>query len=116
MRFIHHAVNGRREESLFSWDEERRFRLRCELDGAFFHIYLPKDAWRQQPSALTQSFPTPRDAIAYVPIVKRKDEDKFNGEYRTELTNLEIYDAMAETMNTGVAYQTRLDPQPAREQ
>ncbi|EEF63337.1 Eco57I restriction-modification methylase domain-containing protein [Pedosphaera parvula] len=23
----------------FRWDEERRFRLRCELDAAFFHLY-----------------------------------------------------------------------------
>ncbi len=25
----------------FKWDEERRFLLRCELDAAFFHLYLP---------------------------------------------------------------------------
>src|SRR5207249_6676033 len=25
----------------FRWDEERRFLLRCELDAAFFHLYLP---------------------------------------------------------------------------
>ena len=24
----------------FRWDEERRFLLRCELDAAFFHLYL----------------------------------------------------------------------------
>ena len=33
----------------FRWDEERRFLLRCELDAAFFHLYLQAEAngdWR----------------------------------------------------------------------
>lgn len=33
----------------FRWDEDRRFLLRCELDAAFFHLYLPAEAngdWR----------------------------------------------------------------------
>lgn len=47
------------------------------------------------------------------PIVKRKDEAKFNGDYRTKRTILEIYDALTESMQTGKAYQTRLDPPPA---
>jgi len=102
----------------FRWDEERRFLLRCELDAAFFHLYLgPEAEWRQQPAALTQSFPTPRDAVSYImdtfPIVKRKDEEKFNGDYRTKRTILEIYDALAEAMKTGTPYQTRLNPPPA---
>src|SRR5262249_46382643 len=25
----------------FSWDDARRFAIRCELDAAFFHLYLP---------------------------------------------------------------------------
>ena len=25
----------------FPWDAERRFEIRCELDAAFFHLYLP---------------------------------------------------------------------------
>jgi hypothetical protein len=25
----------------FAWDDERRFEIRCELDAAFFHLYLP---------------------------------------------------------------------------
>jgi hypothetical protein len=102
----------------FRWDEERRFLLRCEMDAAFFHLYLgPETEWRQQPAALTQSFPTPRTAVSYIldtfPIVKRKDEAKFNGDYRTKRIILEIYDALAEAMQTGKAYQTRLDPPPA---
>ena len=102
----------------FRWEEERRFMLRCELDAAFFHLYLgPETEWQQQPAALTQAFPTPRVAVAYImdtfPIVKRKDEAKNNGDYRTKRTILEIYDALAESMQSGKAYRTRLDPPPA---
>jgi len=33
----------------FPWDEERRFQLRCELDAAFFHLYLgTEQEWREQ--------------------------------------------------------------------
>jgi hypothetical protein len=47
------------------------------------------------------------------PIVKRKDEEKFNGDYRTKRTIIEIYDALADSMKTGKVYQTRLNPAPA---
>jgi hypothetical protein len=46
------------------------------------------------------------------PIVKRKDEQA-HGEYRTKRVILDIYDAMQQAMETGTAYQTRLDPPPA---
>ena len=102
----------------FRWDEERRFLLRCELDAAFFHLYLgPETEWRQQPEALTKAFPSPRHAVDYIldtfPIVKRKDEAKFKGDYRTKRVILEIYDALAAAMQTGHPYQTRLEPPPA---
>jgi hypothetical protein len=43
----------------FRWDEDRRFLLRCELDAAFFHLYLgSEDEWRQQPEALAMPCPT----------------------------------------------------------
>jgi hypothetical protein len=65
---------------------------------------------------LKASFPTPRDAVAYImdtfPIVRRKDEEKW-GEFRTKRVILEIYDAMQESIRTGHPYQTRLDPPPA---
>lgn len=101
----------------FHWDEERRFLLRCELDAAFFHLYLssPTD-WQHEPEALRDAFPTPRDAVAYImdtfPIVRRKDE-KQHGEYRTRRVILEIYDAMQEAMDSGESYRTRLEPGPA---
>jgi hypothetical protein len=63
------------------------------------------------------SFPTPRDAMAYItdtfPIVRRKDEEKYNGDYRTKRVILEIYDAMQESIRNGHHYQTRLEPPPA---
>ena len=111
----------------FRWDEERRFLLRCELDAAFFHLYLaaePSGDWQptedetpEELARLKSSFPTPRDAASYImdtfPIVKRKDEAKFEGEYRTKRVILEIYDALADCIRTGQPYQTRLDPPPA---
>lgn len=112
--------------SPFIWNEGRRFHLRCELDAAFFHLYLPCEAnggWKflesETPAtrqSLLAAFPTPRDAVAYImdtfPIVRKNDE-KAHGEYRTKRVILEIYDAMAEAIRTGKPYQTRLDPPPA---
>ena len=101
----------------FRWDEERRFLLRCELDAAYFHLYLGSPGERGTDSSqLREMFPTPRDAVDYVmdtfPIVRRKDEEKYDGDYRTKRVILEIYDAMQEAIRTGKPYQTRLDPPP----
>ena len=117
----------------FRWCEERRFLLRCELDAAFFHLYLPTEVngeWRmanradgcpydetpEQLTELKQHFPTPRDAVAYImdtfPIVRKKDEAA-HGSYRTKETILKIYNAMQQAMATGQPYQTLLDPPPA---
>ena len=119
----------------FRWDEKRRFLLRCEVDAAFFHLYLPADEsgnWRlarkikidgcpydetpEQLAELTRHFPTPRDAVSYImdtfPIVRRKDEKRYD-EYRTKRVVLDIYDAMQEAASTGEPYQTLLDPPPA---
>ena len=111
----------------FRWDEERRFLLRCELDAAFFHLYMPAEAngdWRraageteEDVTRLKASFPTPRDAVVYImdtfPIVRRKDEERYNGDYRTKRVVLEMYDAMQGSVCTGQPYQTHLDPPPA---
>jgi len=101
----------------FRWQEDRRFLLRCELDAAFFHLYLgPENEWLQQPDVLTRSLPAPRAAACHImdtfPIVQRKDMDVY-GRYRTKETILEIYGALAEAQRTGTPYQTRLDPPPA---
>jgi Eco57I restriction-modification methylase len=118
----------------FRWDEERRFLLRCELDAAFFHLYLPANAEGQWIPAhitvgdvrgetpeeleeLLRHFPTPRHAVTYImdtfPIVRRKDEEKYDDHFRTKRVILEIYDAMAKSIRNGQTYQTLLDPPPA---
>jgi hypothetical protein len=100
----------------FRWDEERRFLLRCELDAAFFHLYLgTSEDWKKEPDSLTSLFPTPRNAVEYImemfPIVKRNDEKQFRS-YRTKETILEIYDRMATAIAGGPPFETLLDPPP----
>jgi hypothetical protein len=111
----------------FRWDDERRFLIRCELDAAFFHMYLPAETdgrWRkadqeteEELGRLETSFATPRDAATHImdtfPIVRQRDEEEYDGDYRTKRVILEIYDAMQESIRTGEPYQTRLDPSPA---
>ena len=45
-------------------------------------------------------------------VLKRKDV-RNHGDYRTKLQILEIYDAMERAIDTGIPYQTLLDPPPA---
>lgn len=117
--------------SAFRWNHERRSEIRCELDAAFFHLYLPCEAngqWRvansewavgdetpKQLASLKEHFPTPRDAVSYIldqfPIVKRKDEEA-HGWYRTKERILEIYDAMFEAQRSGKPFQSSLNPPP----
>ena len=113
------------DDSPFPWDEGRRFEIRCELDAAFFNLYLPAEpggAWRpaegetsNQLSGLKRHFPVPRDAVAYIldqfPIVRRKDEAAF-GRYRTKDRILEIYDAVLAAQGSNQPYRSRLDPPP----
>lgn len=116
----------------FPWDPERRFEIRCELDAAFFHLYLPatrEGQWRparvadgnvvdetdKELAALKAHFPIPRDAVAYIlvqfPIVRQKDEGKY-GRYRTKERILALYDAMQEAQHSGRAWQSALTPPP----
>lgn len=112
----------------FIWDEERRFLIRCELDAAFFHLYLgTEDEWvKNGTRGLLEYFPAPRDAVDYImetfPIVKKND-NKAYGFYRTKDTILEIYNEMAQVSTENAAalaagrqptarYQTRLNPPP----
>ena len=116
----------------FRWNEDRRFLLRCALDAAFFHLYLPADEqgdWSparrsdgcpqdetpEQLAELKRHFSKPRDAVAYImdtfPIVRRKEEEKF-GEYRIKRVVLAIYDSIQVSIITKGTYRTVLDPQP----
>ena len=85
--------------SPFRYDPERRFQLRCELDAAFFILYLgtPEEWAREATPELKALFPTPREAVAYIleqfPIIRRKDEER-HSVYRTKETILKRYDEM----------------------
>ena len=96
----------------FRWNPERRFRLRCELDAAYFHLY---GIAREDVEYIMDTFL----------IVRRKDEAA-HGEYRTKRVILEIYDDMAAAMQraageatpvleTPPATVTRLHPRPRDE-
>ena len=107
----------------FTWDEARRFEIRCELDAAFFHLYLPAEVdgrWRlaegetlEQLAALKKHFPTPREAVGFIldqfPTVREKDEQAHTV-YRTKERILEIYDAMLAAQRSGSAYEASLKP------
>lgn len=82
----------------FHWNPERRFRLRCELDAAFFHIY---GVSREDVDYVMDTFP-----------IVRKNDEKAYGEQRTKRVILEIYDALAEAAQKGKSYRTPLDPLP----
>ncbi|OPY85727.1 MAG: hypothetical protein A4E65_00054 [Syntrophorhabdus sp. PtaU1.Bin153] len=112
----------------FQWDEERRQIIRCELDAAFFHLYLGNENdWSGKGSKeLLAYFPTPRHATEYIldtfRILRERDEAAC-GTYRTKDTILEIYDQMVRVMAENAMavtagaqptahYQTRLNPPP----
>lgn len=109
----------------FRWDDERRFEIRCELDAAFFHLYMRCDAtglWfpteaetPAQLAALKSQFPAPRDAVAYIldqfPLIRQRDE-RAHGGYRTKDRILAIYDAMLAAQRSGRPFQTTLNPPP----
>ena len=105
----------------FHWNADRRSLARCELDAAFFHLYLPTDVnggWRlttssnrcpraetrEQAAALCHRFHTPRDAVAYImdtfPAIGQKDLRTY-GEYHTKRVILELYDSMQEAIAQG---------------
>lgn len=81
-----HDIKGFAEEfgydgPPFSWDEERRLHLRCQLDALYFHLY---GLDREEISYIMDTFP----------IVKRNDE-AIHGAYRTKALILAYYNAYA---------------------
>ena len=71
----------------FVWDEERRHRLRCELDAIYAHMYQLDRAdleWILDAQEPSQSFPG----------LKRSEMREF-GEYRTQRYVLLAYDQLA---------------------
>lgn len=103
--------------AVFRYDPERRFEIRCELDAAFFHLYLgTADDWRAKASPeLLKALPTPRDAVAYImetfPIVKKKDIAA-HGVYRTKEHILALYDQLQSSLATNTPFVSALTPPP----
>jgi hypothetical protein len=61
------------------WDEQRRARLRAELDAIYAHLY---GVTREELEYILETFP----------IVRRKDQQKYDREYRTKTLVLEACD------------------------
>ena len=80
----------------FVWDPMRRFRLRCELDAAFFHLY---GISRGDAAWILDTFP----------VLKRLEERE-HGKYRTKRGVLETYDALAAAAVKGIKYDSPLEP------
>ena len=84
------------EGAPFVWDPERRFRLRCELDAAFFHLY---GVSREDAGYILDTFP-----------VLERSEEREHGEYRTKRGVMESYDALAAATESGTPYHSPLGP------
>ena len=84
------------EGAPFVWDPERRFRLRCEIDAAFFHLY---GVSRDDAEYILDTFP-----------VLRRSEEREHDEYRTKRVVLETHDALAAAAAEGVPYRSPLGP------
>ena len=80
----------------FIWDRERRFRLRCEIDAAFFHLY---GISLEDAAYILDTFP----------VLARSEERQY-GEFRTKRVVLETYDALATAAARGVPYRSPLGP------
>ena len=70
----------------FSWDEERRHRLRCELDAILAHLY------RLDRSELEWILEAPPPSASF-PALKRNELKEFD-EYRTQRYILKAYDQL----------------------
>ncbi len=68
----------------FVWDENRRHRLKCELDAIYTHMY------RLDRSDLEHILDAPPPSASF-PTLKRNELKQF-GEYRTQRYILEAYD------------------------
>jgi hypothetical protein len=82
--------------SPYIWNPKRRFRLKCELDAAFFHLYgLSRDD---------------TDYILGTFSALERAESRAHGEFRTRRTVLECYDALAQAAASGEPYISPLGP------
>ncbi len=112
----------------FLWDENRRFQVRCELDAAIFHLYLPSTVtgeWlptkNESPSELCRlqrHLPTPRDAVGFIldQFHQTKQDESPDTTLHPKERVLEIYDAILSAQKAGrpyVSMQAQLPGQPS---
>ena len=88
----------------FTWDEERRFLIRAELDAFFFRLYGIE---RDDVDYIMETFQTESGGL------KNNDIAKY-GSYRTKETILEFYDRMAAADAAGIPYETPITPPPGQ--
>lgn len=88
---------------LFTWNDERRFWLRAELDALYFHLY---GIGRNDVAYIMETFP----------IVKKKDVAA-HGSYRTKEAILAVYDELEQVgLDRLGDYRSRLTPGPGKTQ
>jgi hypothetical protein len=97
--------------SPFRWDPDRRFRIQCEIDAFYAHLYgLSRDEVMFVLDPCDVFGPTfPGESFR---VLREKETERY-GEFRTKQLVMAYYDAMAEAIRTGTPYQTRIDPPPA---
>jgi hypothetical protein len=82
----------------FHWVPERREAIRAELDAAMMHVY---GLQRDEVEHVLDSF-----------FVVQKYEERDYGEFRTQRLVLAEYDRMAEAAESGIPYESTLNPAP----
>jgi hypothetical protein len=88
----------------FTWDEERRFLIRAELDAFFFRMYGIE---RDDVDYIMETFQTESGGLKHNDIAKY-------GSYRTKETILKFYNRMAAAAAAGVVYETPITPPPGK--
>ncbi|WP_113718095.1 Eco57I restriction-modification methylase domain-containing protein [Arthrobacter dokdonensis] len=84
----------------FIWDESRRAILRMEIDAALFHLY---GLSRNEVEFVMDSF-----------VLMDQHDCVLFGEYRTKRLILEAYDVMQHAIDTGIPFESTLNPPPGQ--
>ena len=82
------------------WSSSRRLEIQAEIDSALLHIY---GLQRDEVLHVLDEFRALRDA-----------EIREVGEFRTKRLILKSYDAMQEAIDTGITFQSTLNPPPGQ--
>ncbi|MET4145486.1 hypothetical protein [Arthrobacter sp. UYCo732] len=84
----------------FKWNLIRRESMLAEIDAGFLHLY---DVGRESAEQILDSFNT-----------LTKNEVRSAGEYRTKRLILEAYDAMQVAIDSGIPFESILNPLPGQ--